>query len=142
MRALEGADMLRPMIAALVLNVAALALASVPAHAEEPKGTKPVRMIPTSRDAADNSKAALSSARNPTIGAPPTDVVDEPSAVVGSGDSSLLSNNPRFREAYMGQGDASIYIIEPPLESGRRIDASPSTRGGFLERIYGAKRGQ
>lgn len=134
--------MLRTMIAVLALNVASFALTSEVARAEEPRATKPVRVIPTSRDAADTSKAALSAAKNPTIGSPPTDIVDEPSAVVGSGDSSFLSNNPRFREAYMGQGEASIYIIEPPSEPVGRIDASPSTRGGFLERIYGAKRGR
>jgi hypothetical protein len=131
--------MLRPMIAVLALNVAAVALA--PARAQD--ATKnAVRVIPTTRDAADTSKAALSSAKNPTIGSPPADIIDAPSAVAGSGDSGLLSNNPRFREAYMGQGDASIYIIEPQPQSqpAGRINASPSSRGGFLEHIYGTKR--
>ena len=132
--------MSRLMPAVLTLTIAAISLAAAPLRAEEPKDRKPVRVISTTRDAAEKSKADIAASRNPTIGAPPTDIVDEGTPVVGSG-GGLLSNNPRFREAYMEQGHVSVYTFETQPQPGGYVGAaSPSPRGGFLDRIYGAKR--
>lgn len=129
------------MIAVLSMSIAAISLIAGPTHAEDMKNAKPVRVISTTRDAAEKSKADIAASRNPTIGAPPTDIVDEGTPAVGSDSAELLSNNPRFREAYMDRGEASVYTFESQPQPGGYVGvASPSPRGGFLDRIYGAKR--
>jgi hypothetical protein len=132
--------MCRRIIAALTLSFAAISLVA-PLRAEEPKDKKPVRVISTTRDAAEKSKAGIAASRNPTIGAPPTDIVDEGTPAVGSGNAELLSNNPRFREAYMDRGEVSVYTFESQPQPGGYVDgAVPSPRGGFLDRMNSQRR--
>jgi hypothetical protein len=131
------------MFAILSLSIAAISLAAGPVRAEEPKDKKPVRVISTTRDAAEKSKADIAASRNPTIGAPPTDIVDQGTPAVGSGSADMLSNNPRFREAYMDRGEASVYTFESqPQQGAYEGVASPSPRGGFLDRMNSQRRKQ